>query len=67
MIYPEKEADLSRSAPSGAANQAAALEQEGVQVTRGALGELTVDFAECGWFPSSLPSEAEADTESEVS
>ncbi|KAI0484074.1 MGMT family protein [Xylariaceae sp. FL0804] len=48
-----------RSQPSGARNQAAALRGEGVAVTTGALGELTVDFAEFGWFPSSLPSEQE--------
>ncbi|KAL2149773.1 hypothetical protein VTH82DRAFT_8425 [Thermothelomyces myriococcoides] len=46
-----------RSQPSGARNQAAALEAEGVTVTRGALGELMVDFAEYGWFPRVLPSE----------
>ncbi|KAL2160751.1 hypothetical protein VTH06DRAFT_948 [Thermothelomyces fergusii] len=46
-----------RSQPSGARNQAAALEAEGVIVTRGALGELMVDFAAYGWFPRVLPSE----------
>ncbi|GAB1312758.1 Alkyltransferase-like protein 1 [Madurella fahalii] len=46
-----------RSQPSGARNQAAALEAEGVTVTTGALGELMVDFAEFGWFPRILPSE----------
>ncbi|RYP93170.1 hypothetical protein DL770_000744 [Monosporascus sp. CRB-9-2] len=46
-----------RSQPSGARNQAAALEAEGVEVTTGALGELSVDFAEFGWFPEILPSE----------
>ena len=51
-------ADLSiRSQPSGARNQAAALQAEGVEVTTGALGELSVDFAEFGWFPEILPSE----------
>lgn len=50
-----------RSAPSGATNQAAALQAEGVEITRGALGELTVDFAEYGWFPPALPSEAAGD------
>ncbi|KAK4444409.1 hypothetical protein QBC34DRAFT_415169 [Podospora aff. communis PSN243] len=48
-----------RSQPSGSLNQAAALEEEGVTVTTGALGELMVDFAEFGWFPRVLPSEAE--------
>lgn len=46
-----------RSQPSGARNQAESLRAEGVHVTTGALGELLVDFAEYGWFPSSLPSE----------
>ncbi|KAK4163692.1 hypothetical protein QBC43DRAFT_319061 [Cladorrhinum sp. PSN259] len=46
-----------RSQPSGARNQAAALQLEGVTVTTGALGELMVDFAEYGWFPSRLPSD----------
>ncbi|KAI1337640.1 DNA binding methylated-DNA--cysteine S-methyltransferase [Xylariaceae sp. FL0016] len=46
-----------RSQPSGTRNQAAALRAEGVTVTRGGLGELSVDFAEFGWFPRSLPSE----------
>ena len=35
-----------------------ALRAEGVEVTTGALGELTVDLSEYGWFPPSLPSEA---------
>lgn len=47
-----------RSQPTGARNQAAVLEGEGVTVTTGALGELMVDFAEFGWFPRVLPSEA---------
>jgi methylated-DNA-protein-cysteine methyltransferase-like protein len=46
-----------RSQPSGARNQATALEAEGVTVTTGALGELMVDFGEFGWFPRVLPSE----------
>ncbi|KAK0639139.1 6-O-methylguanine DNA methyltransferase [Cercophora newfieldiana] len=47
-----------RSQPSGSLNQAAALQAEGVTVTNGALGEFMVDFAEFGWFPDILPSEA---------
>ncbi|KAK3386621.1 6-O-methylguanine DNA methyltransferase [Podospora didyma] len=47
-----------RSQPSGSRNQAAALQAEGVVVTTGALGELSVDLAEYGWFPRQLPSEA---------
>ncbi|GAW25362.1 putative MGMT family protein [Rosellinia necatrix] len=46
-----------RSQPSGARNQAAALRSEGVTVSTDALGELSVDFAEYGWFPDLLPSE----------
>ncbi|KAI1753676.1 MGMT family protein [Xylaria castorea] len=53
-----------RSQPSGARNQAAALQAEGVTVSTDALGELSVNFAEYGWFPDSLPSE-EADEEQE--
>ncbi|KAK8862541.1 6-O-methylguanine DNA methyltransferase [Apiospora arundinis] len=48
-----------RSQPSGARNQAAALEAEGVEVSTGSLGELSVDFSLYGWFPRSLPSEAD--------
>ncbi|RYO93416.1 hypothetical protein DL766_000806 [Monosporascus sp. MC13-8B] len=51
-----------RSQPSGARNQAAALQAEGVEVTTGALGELSVDFAEFGWFPETLPSEEGEET-----
>lgn len=54
-----------RSQPSGAQNQATALEAEGVTVTTGPLGELMVDFAEYGWFPRVLPSEAEDDEDEE--
>ncbi|KID84901.1 MGMT family protein [Metarhizium guizhouense ARSEF 977] len=50
-----------RSRPDGAQNQAAALRDEGVQVTRGAMGEFMVDFGEYGWFPRVLPSEAVGD------
>ncbi|ROW11949.1 hypothetical protein VPNG_05213 [Cytospora leucostoma] len=52
-----------RSQPSGPQNQAASLRSEGVTVMVGALGELTVDLGEYGWFPSVLPSEAEPDDE----
>ncbi|KAL9060190.1 MAG: hypothetical protein Q9162_000804 [Coniocarpon cinnabarinum] len=37
-----------------AGRQAAALEAEGVEVTRGSLGEYQVDFARFGWFPESV-------------
>ncbi|KAI0393245.1 MGMT family protein [Xylariaceae sp. FL0594] len=46
-----------RSQPSGARDQAAALRAEGVTVTQDAMGELSVDLAEYGWFPDVLPSE----------
>ncbi|KJK74920.1 hypothetical protein H634G_09754 [Metarhizium anisopliae BRIP 53293] len=49
------------SQPDGAQNQAAALRDEGVHVTRGAMGEFMVDFGEYGWFPRVLPSEAVGD------
>lgn len=52
-----------RSQPAGTQNQAAALRAEGVNVETGALGELIVDFAEHGWFPDILPSEAGQDDE----
>lgn len=52
-----------RSQPAGTQNQAAALRAEGVTVETGALGELIVDFAEYGWFPDILPSEAGQDDE----
>lgn len=45
-----------RSQPSGTLNQAAALEAEGVTVHRDAMGELSVDLTEFGWFPRRLPS-----------
>ncbi|KAH7305572.1 6-O-methylguanine DNA methyltransferase [Stachybotrys elegans] len=50
-----------RSQPSGSRNQATALQAEGVEVTRGALGEFTVDFAAYGWFPNDLPSDVSGD------
>ena len=43
---------------NGAARQAATLRQEGVVVSRGSLGEHSVDFGTFGWFPFILPSEA---------
>lgn len=33
------------------------LRQEGVTVERSAMGELSVDLSEYGWFPAMLPSE----------
>ncbi|KAL8829299.1 MAG: hypothetical protein Q9191_002088 [Dirinaria sp. TL-2023a] len=50
-------ATVYRRGPGGAARQAVALRQEGVTVEDGSLGELRIDFATYGWFPSHLPSE----------
>lgn len=30
-----------------------------MEVSTGSLGELSVDFSQYGWFPRSLPSEAD--------
>ncbi|PNP53887.1 hypothetical protein THARTR1_05704 [Trichoderma harzianum] len=46
-----------RSQPSGAANQAIELQREGVEVTRTAMGEYTVDLEVYGWFPEELAEE----------
>ncbi|KAH0523039.1 hypothetical protein TsFJ059_008094 [Trichoderma semiorbis] len=46
-----------RSQPSGAANQATELQREGVEVTRTAMGEYTVDLEVYGWFPEGLTEE----------
>ena len=35
------------------------MEAENVEVSRSALGELSVDFSVYGWFPDVLPSEEE--------
>ena len=43
---------------------AVALRREGVTVDTGALGEMSVDLVEYGWFPDVLPSE-EGDFEEE--
>lgn len=61
-MYANTNHGMHRSQPSGARNQAAVLQAEGVTVSTDALGELSVDFSEYGWFPNSLPSE-EADEE----
>ena len=39
---------------TGARRQAEKLESEGVEVTRGSLGEYEVDFDRYGWFPDSV-------------
>lgn len=65
-MYVVRVLNLSRSQPTGTQNQAAALRAEGVTVDTGALGELMVDFAEYGWFPDILPSEAGQDEDESV-
>lgn len=50
--------NISRSQPSGATNQAAALRKEGIEVTRTAMGEFTIDLEVYGWFPEELEEEA---------
>ncbi|KAJ8062308.1 hypothetical protein OCU04_008855 [Sclerotinia nivalis] len=49
-----------RGHPSGAQNQATALRSEGITVTTGSLGELTISLTTYGWFPRQLPSEEAA-------
>ncbi|KAG9683678.1 DNA binding methylated-DNA--cysteine S-methyltransferase, partial [Aureobasidium melanogenum] len=46
---------------NGARQQATAIEAEGVQVTRGSLGEYLIDFSIYGWFPDRLPSDLSED------
>ncbi|KAF2006908.1 hypothetical protein P154DRAFT_517364 [Amniculicola lignicola CBS 123094] len=43
--------------PHGASRHAAVLRAEGVEVSEGSMGELTVDLSKYGWFPEMLPSE----------
>lgn len=50
--------------PSGASQQATALETEGVQVVQNRLGGYTIDFSAYGWFPDILPSDLAAEQES---
>ena len=45
------------SRPEGTRNQADAIAAEGVEVTRGNLGEYQIDLTKYGWFPDVLPSE----------
>ncbi|SPO03619.1 related to MGMT family protein [Cephalotrichum gorgonifer] len=44
--------------PAGAQTQANALREEGIPVEANEMGELRVDLAKYGWFPTQLPSEA---------
>lgn len=48
---------VSRSQPSGATNQATELQKEGIEVTRSAMGEYTIDLEVYGWFPEELAEE----------
>ncbi|MCJ1476939.1 hypothetical protein MMC13_005608 [Lambiella insularis] len=48
---------ISPRGPGGASAQAIALRREGVVVSTGHLGELSIDLSTYGWFPNSLPSE----------
>ncbi|OAA69901.1 Methylated-DNA-[protein]-cysteine S-methyltransferase, DNA binding protein [Cordyceps fumosorosea ARSEF 2679] len=54
-----------RAHPTAVRDQAELLRDEGVEVVRGALGEMSVDLAEYGWFPEALPSEHEAGAKEE--
>ncbi|WPH02902.1 Hypothetical protein R9X50_00577000 [Acrodontium crateriforme] len=55
---------ISHRGVNGAERQQAALEEEGVEVSRDAMGERWIDFDVYGWFPRYLPSErAERETE----
>ncbi|KAK5118094.1 hypothetical protein LTR62_004140 [Meristemomyces frigidus] len=47
----------------GTARQEAVLVSEGVEVEHGSMGERSVDFAVCGWFPRRLPSDDAEDSE----
>ncbi|KAF7874175.1 hypothetical protein EAF04_002847 [Stromatinia cepivora] len=49
-----------RGHPSGAQNQATVLRSEGITITTGFLGELTISLSTYGWFPRQLPSEEAA-------
>lgn len=61
-MYKEQHLTMSRGV-NGARQQATAIEAEGVQVTRGSLGEYLIDFAVYGWFPDRLPSDLSEDDE----
>ncbi|KAH6608309.1 6-O-methylguanine DNA methyltransferase [Trichoderma cornu-damae] len=56
-VINSKGAVSQRSQPSGATNQAVALQEEGVEVTRNATGEYMVDLEMYGWFPEELAEE----------
>lgn len=54
------------SGPGSAERQARRLEQEGVEVTRGGLGEFCISFGTYGWFPPALPGEELSDSDDEA-
>jgi hypothetical protein len=49
--------DKGQRGPSAASHQADALRREGVEVREDAMGQYSVDLAQYGWFPDTLPSE----------
>ncbi|OSS54087.1 hypothetical protein B5807_00628 [Epicoccum nigrum] len=50
---------ISPRGPGAASHQADALRREGVHVSEDSMGQYSVDFKDYGWFPDTLPSEAE--------
>ena len=50
----DEDAKMRHRGPGGARRQADALRAEGVEVSRSAMGELSVSFVEYGWFPDEL-------------
>jgi len=50
--------DEGQRGPGAAARQADALRREGVEVREDAMGQYTIDLAQYGWFPDTLPSES---------
>ncbi|KAG9778181.1 DNA binding methylated-DNA--cysteine S-methyltransferase, partial [Aureobasidium melanogenum] len=60
QMHEEQHLTMTRGV-NGARQQATAIEAEGVQVTRGSLGEYLIDFSIYGWFPDRLPSDLSED------
>lgn len=50
-----------QSGPGSAARQAAALEEEGVDVHVDSMGEHSVELGRFGWFPDRLPRDESGD------
>lgn len=57
---------ISPRGPGSVARHTAALQQEGVTVETGSLGEAWVNLGEYGWFPRRLPSEEGGDSDSDA-